>query len=44
MSNLPPGLWEEDIPGYDEDEDEDDFDVDLDDIVDELRARYGEVI
>ena len=26
MSNLPPGLWEEDIPGYDEDEDEDDFD------------------
>lgn len=42
MSNLPPGLWEEDIPGYDEDED--DFDVDLDDIVDELRARYGEVI
>ena len=26
MSNLPPGLWEEDITGYDEDEDEDDFD------------------
>ena len=31
MSNLPPGLWEEDIPGYDEDEDEDEDDFDEED-------------